>query len=130
MTAIGCCPEPFGADPEQIIWNVVRGDTSSLALQFFDDTEDNATDTSGWTFLATAYDSKTDTYYELDVTEENGTITISALPEVTQQWGIGVKPKVAELAFDVEITTDDNIVWTPIIGTINVIGDVTGAILS
>lgn len=130
MTSTNCCPEPFGADPAQIIWNVVRGDTATIIVQFFENDETTYTDTTGWTYLATAYDQKTDTYYELDAAEENGYVTITALPEVTEQWGLGIKSKVAELAFDLQVTTNDNIVWTPVIGTINVIGDVTGVMIS
>lgn len=129
MSLTKCCPEPFGADPAQITWNIVRGDTATIVVQFFENDEKTYTDTSGWTFLATAYDSKTDTFYELDSIESEGFVRITAQPDITEQWGVGVKSKVAELAFDLQITTNDNIIWTPVIGTINVIGDVTGGVL-
>jgi hypothetical protein len=123
--SLNCCPEPFGADPAQITWNVVRGDTASIVIQFLENDEVTYTNTSGWAYLATAYDQKADAYYELDVLEDSGFVTVTALPAVTEQWGTGIKSKVAELSFDLQVTTNDDIVWTPVIGVINVIGDVT-----
>jgi hypothetical protein len=36
---------------------------------------------------------------------------------------------VTELAFDLQVTIDGATVWTPVIGTITVLGDVTGGSL-
>jgi hypothetical protein len=127
---LNCCPEPFGADPAQITWNVVRGDTASIVIQFLESNEVDYTDTTDWTYIATAYDQKTDTYHELDTVASEGFVTVTALPATTSQWGTGVKSKVAELSFDLQVTIDDDVVWTPVIGTISVIGDVTEGILS
>jgi hypothetical protein len=36
---------------------------------------------------------------------------------------------VAELTFDLQVVIENETVWTPVIGTISVIGDVTGGSL-
>lgn len=120
-----CCPDDFiGAEPAQIKWRVVRGDTASLIVQFYQNDETTFYDTSTWTYVATAYESKTDNYDTLDIEENAGYIKITASPEITSGWGVG--QKTAELSFDVQVTIDGTTVWTPIIGIISVLGDVTG----
>ncbi len=130
-----CGPEVFGADPAHIKWNVVRGDTSPLRIEFLEDDETTYFDTSGWTYRATAYDSKTDFLDELEVTPGEGYVDIKAPSSITELWGSGYKSMVAELVFDLQVTIDTpNIsmdgptIWTPVIGTVSVIGDVTGSI--
>lgn len=130
-----CGPEVFGADPVSIKWNVVRGDTSPLRIEFLEDDETTYFDTSDWTYKATSYDSKTDFLDELEVTPGAGYVDIMAPSSITELWGSGYKSIVAELMFDLQVTIDTpNInmdgptVWTPVIGTISVIGDVTGGI--
>ena len=130
-----CGPEVFGADPVSIKWNVVRGDTSPLRIEFLEDDETTYFDTSDWTYKATSYDSKTDFLDELEVTPGEGYVDIMAPASITELWGSGYKSIVAELMFDLQVTIDTpNInmdgptVWTPVIGTISVIGDVTGGI--
>jgi hypothetical protein len=120
-----CCPDEFiGAEPAQVKWRVVRGDTASIMVQFLEDDETTSYDTSTWTYAATAYEAKDNRYDDLDVEVSPGYIKITAAPSVTATWGVGTK--TAELSFDLQVTIDGTTVWTPIIGTISVIGDVTG----
>lgn len=122
-----CSPDLFGASPANIKWNVVRGDTATINVEFYQPDETTSYDTTGWTYLATAYNPKTDTYYTLDVEDLGSSVKITATPLVTQDWGTGIGSQVAELKFDLQVTTLDDTVWTPVIGTISVTGDVTGA---
>jgi hypothetical protein len=121
-----CFPEPFGSNPLNVTWKVVRGDTAEILVQFFEPDEVTFYDTSSWTYSATAYDSRTDEIYDLDVEVGEGYVQITAQPEVTENWGAGSRPVVAELTFDLEVVVDNRTVWTPIIGRISVLGDVTG----
>lgn len=114
----------FGADPALIKWKVVRGDTATLRVEFLENDEKTYFDTSDWTFAATAYDFKGDVLDELEVLDYNGYVDIKASPEITEFWGTGFNSTVAELAFDLQVTID-NMIWTPVIGTITVLGDVT-----
>ena len=116
----------FGADPMNIKWVVVRGDTSPLRVEFYQDDEVTPYDTTGWTYKSSTYDFTGDIIDELDVTPHNGYVEITATPDITQYWGTGYKTTVSELAFDLQVTVDGQIVWTPVIGTISVLGDVTG----
>lgn len=124
-----CSPEILGADPAIIKWNIVRGDTAPLRIEFYQNDEATAYDTTGWTYLASAYDFKGEVIDELDVTGGAGYVEITATPEITALWGTGFNKVVAELAFDLQVTIDNDTVWTPVIGTISVIGDVTGGSL-
>jgi hypothetical protein len=114
----------FGADPANIKWRVIRGDTASLRVEFLENDEVTYFDTEGWSFAATAYDFKGDVLDELEVVPSDGYVDITASPEITEFWGTGFTSTVAELAFDLQITIDD-MIWTPVIGTITVLGDVT-----
>lgn len=125
-----CTPEleKLGATPANIQWTVVRGDTATLKVEFFEDDETTYFDTTGWTFAATSYDSDGDFLDELTVTAEDGYVIISAPADVTANWGTSFKSVVAELPFDLQVTIDDAgdiTTWTPVIGTICVIGDIT-----
>jgi hypothetical protein len=125
-----CCgPDFLGANPTQIKWQIVRGDTSPLRVEFYQDDEVTLYDTSTWEFSATAYDFKGDALDELEVEAGNGYVNITAPAEITQLWGTGYTSVVAELAFDLQVTIDGDTVWTPVIGTISVLGDVTGGSL-
>lgn len=124
-----CSPEITGANPAIIKWNIVRGDTSPLRFEFYNNDEATAYDTSGWTFAASAYDFKGDVIDELEVVAGDGFVEINATPEITALWGTGYNKVVAELAFDLQVTIDSTTVWTPVIGTISVLGDVTGGSL-
>jgi hypothetical protein len=122
-----CEPEIFGADPVTIRWNVVRGDTSTIRVDFLNDDETTSLDTDEWSFLASAYDRKTDILDELEVDSFDGYVIVTAPAEITSLWGTTYGGTVAELSFDLEITIDET-VWTPVIGTISVIGDVSAGL--
>ena len=118
--------EQYGADPAKIQWSVVRGDTSTIQVQFLENDEVTFLDTSNWTYTSTAYDPVTKISYDLDVFDGEGFINITASPEQTDTWGTGYRPLVSELSFDVQVTrTTDNVIWTPVTGTICVLGDTT-----
>lgn len=120
-----CEPEFFGADPSNIKWNVVRGDTAELKIEFYENDEVTPYDTTGWEYAASAYDFRGDVVDELTVVPGVGYATILIEPEISSLWGEGYRSSVAELAFDLEVTVDADTVWTPVIGTISVIADVT-----
>jgi hypothetical protein len=122
---MSCDPEIFGADPANIRWSVVRGDTSTIKVEFLDNDEVTYFDTSDWTYVASAYDKKTDIVDELIVDAHNGYVIITAPADITSQWGTTYGGLVAELQFDLEVTLDDKSVWTPVIGLISVSGDVS-----
>jgi len=125
-----CCnPEIFGADPVNIKWNVVRGDKASLRVEFLNDDEVTYFDISDWDFKSFAYDPKGDIIDELLVTQGVGYVDIIANSDVTQFWGTGYSSVVAELSFDLQVTLDDSTTWTPVIGFIRVLGDVSGGSL-
>jgi hypothetical protein len=119
----------IGAQPARIKWNVVRGDTSVLRIEFYEKDEKSFYDTEGWTFLSSVYDRQGRTLSSLDVDVFDGYITITATPEISETWGSGFRDRVAQLDFDVQVTIDEEVIWTPIIGIISVIGDVTGRTL-
>ena len=122
-----CAPEIFGADPARIKWQIVRGDTSPLRVEFLEDDEVTYFDISDWTFEATTYDPQSDFLDSLEVTPGNGYVDIVAGPDLTQYWGTGYGSALAELNFDLQVTID-NTVWTPVVGNILVIGDVSGSL--
>lgn len=125
-----CAPtvEKHGASPANIQWTVVRGDSATLKVEFFEDDETTYFDTSDWEFLATAYDASGDFLDELQVVAEDGYVEIKASADITQNWGANYKTVVAELPFDLQVTItsgSDITTWTPVIGTICVLGDIT-----
>jgi hypothetical protein len=123
-----CGPEVFGADPARIKWSVVRGDTSPLRVEFLQDDEVTYFDISDWTFEATSYDPQSDALDSLEVTAGEGYVDIMAPASITELWGTGYKSVVTELTFDLQVTIDEDTVWTPLIGTISVLGDITGSL--
>ena len=137
-----CSPliEKLGASPANIQWTVVRGDTATLKVEFLEDDEITKYDTTGWTFVATSYDPASDTLDTLTVESyEDGVVYIIAKPNTTKNWGITkYKPVVAELKFDLQATIpgdgvsggggDEITKWTPVVGTICVLGDVSGTL--
>lgn len=123
-----CGPEIFGADPARIRWTIVRGDTAPLRIEFLEDDEKTYFNTTSWTFKATAYDPKSDYLDELDVISSNGYVDIKIPPSITELWGAGYSGSVAELMFDLQVVIDNDTVWTPVIGNISVLGDVTGGL--
>jgi hypothetical protein len=116
----------LGIEPVNIRWNVTRGDTSSIRVQFLESDEETSVDTSTWVFEATAFNNRTKIFDDLDVRVDGNDIVITATSDLTEFWGTGFKSTVAELSFDLQVVIDRFTVWTPIVGTITVIGDVTG----
>lgn len=117
----------FGADPAIIKWTVVRGDSSSIIVDFLENDEVTYYDTSDWTYAASSYDPKTDIIDELVTVPGNGFVEIKISPELSSNWGTGYRSKVADLNFDLQVTIGDT-VWTPLTGTISVLGDVSGSL--
>jgi hypothetical protein len=127
-----CAPtiEKYGASPANIQWTVVRGDSATLKIEFFEDNESTYWDTDGWIFSSTAFDPAGAILDELIVIDEAGYVTISIPAETTANWGTQYKTVVSELPFDLQVTIpgdsgEDDIIWTPVIGTICVLGNVT-----
>ena len=117
--------EQVGADPISIKWKVVRGDTATLRVDFLEDDETTKIDIDDWTVSATSYDPSGDLLDELTVTKYDGYVIVTAPSDLTTFWGSGYRNVVANLPFDIQIITDDDVVWTPIIGTISVYSDIT-----
>lgn len=118
----------YGAQPTNIQWTVVRGDTGTLKIQFYDTDETTAWDTDGWTYAATTYDPQGDFLDELTVQPGVGYVTIIAPASLTTNWGSRYGSVVAELGFDLQVTIPaegEDTIWTPVIGTVRVLGDIT-----
>lgn len=124
-----CAEDVYGQEPVNIKWNIVRGDTATLRIDFLEDDETTHYDISGWDITATVYDPKAETFDDLIVTVNDGWIVLTAESDITSFWGSGIRARVNELSFDVEVILDDNTTWTPVRGFISVIGDVTGGSL-
>ena len=125
-----CSPtiEKFGATPANIQWTVVRGDSASFTVSLLENDEVTEFDTEGWTYKATAYDPIADVLDELTVSADGSVVTVTAPADVTVNWGSKYKSVVAELTFDLQARVPDgnsSVTWTPVIGTICVLGDVT-----
>ena len=131
MTCSSCSPQiqKYGAEPASVQWKVVRGDTATLEVEFLEVDETTPFDTDGWTFKATSYDPTGSVLDDLTVTATTGVATITADACLTENWGTAYKTVVAELPFDLQVTIpgegSSSIVWTPVIGTICVLGDIT-----
>ena len=121
-------PESFGNAPAIIKWNIIRGDTARLRVDFLQNNEVTAFNTTGWSFASTTYDSFGDVLDNLTVESGAGYVNIIAPASITSLWGTGYNATVAELAFDLQVEIND-IVWTPVLGTIKVSADVTGGSL-
>jgi hypothetical protein len=125
-----CSPtiEKFGATPANIQWTVVRGDTATFRVDFLENDEVTYFDTSDWTYKATAYDKSGDILDELTVEVEDGYVIVKAPADLTANWGTAYRSVVAELPFDLQVKIVDGTditIWSPVIGTICVLGDVT-----
>ena len=118
--------EYFGSDPARIIWKIVRGDTSSIQIDFLENDE-TGFDCTGWDYASFAYNPKTDEEYELEISAEGHSVMITAPSDITVEWGSIYGPVVAELLFDLQVDTGTQI-WTPVVGTIIVSGDVGGSL--
>lgn len=123
-----CGPEIFGSDPVNVRWSVVRGDTSTLRVDFLDNDETTAYTTTGWTYVSSAYDPKTDIIDELTVTSGAGYAEILIPSDISENWGTLYSGTIAELNFDLKVTLADDTVWTPVVGTISVIGNVSNGL--
>ena len=125
-----CAPtiEKYGATPAHVQWTVVRGDSGTLKVEFLEDDEVTYFDTSDWTFIATSYDANGEILDDLPVTASNGYAEIKVPGSLTEYWGTKYTTVVAELPFDLQVTipqTGEDITWTPVLGTICVLGDIT-----
>jgi hypothetical protein len=120
--------QTVGANPAHVKWNVVRGDTASIVVQFLQNDEVTEYDTSSWTYISNAYYSKIDTLYPLTVEVTGSSVKLTASSDTTALWGTGLNDTVAELFFDLQVTIDGDTIWTPIIGNITVLGDISGAL--
>jgi hypothetical protein len=125
-----CTPQTqkYGADPANINWTVIRGDTAVLQVQFYEPDEETSFNTSGWTYRSSVYNPSGEILDTLTVTAEAGVVTVTAPASITEGWGSGYGSVVSELQFDVEVTIPaegEDTVWTPVIGYISVLGDVS-----
>jgi hypothetical protein len=125
-----CSPtiEKFGATPANIQWTVVLGDSASFTVSLLENDEVPEFDTTGWTYSATAYDPLADVLDELTVTVDGSVVTVTAPADITANWGTKYKSVVAELSFDLQAVVPDgpsSMTWTPVIGTICVLGNVS-----
>ena len=102
----------------------------------FTDSVGNAINTTGWTYTSTVYNPDGEILDILDVTGASGLVTVTAPASVTENWGTGYRSVVSELQFDVQVTIpsddvgDEDTIWTPVIGYISVLGDVSSGGLS
>jgi len=127
-----CSPiiEKYGASPANIQWTVVRGDTAILRVDFLDDDEVTIFDTRTWTYTSSAYDSSGGVLDNLTVTSGAGYAEIKVEGTTTANWGTKYVSVVAELPFDLQVVITDegtNTRWTPVVGTICVLGNVSPA---
>ena len=137
MSCSNCVPEiqKYGSKPANIQWTVVRGDTATIRVEFWEADETTEYDTSTWLYEATAYNPAKDITYTLETAPAANYVDITALPADTVEWGTGASSVVAELSFDLEVTIPaegsgiEDTIWTPVIGTICVLGDITGGSL-
>ena len=132
-----CTPQEirkYGAKPANVQWTVVRGDTAVLKVDFFESNEVDLWDTDDWTYKATSYDPQGNVLDNLEVQATTGSATIIADACLTEKWGTGYQSVVIELKFDLQVTIPSSnpsntlgqdIIWTPVIGSITVLGDVT-----
>lgn len=112
-----------GEAPAKIIWNLVRGDDSSIDITLLDD-DGQALNTSGWTYASKARSGFT--LHNLVVTSESNVVTIKAPSLTTALWGAGeVRNPAAQLPFDLQVTKTNGSKWTPVIGRIVVHPDIT-----
>jgi hypothetical protein len=123
--------EKYGASPANIQWTVVRGDTATLLVEFLEDDEITPFDCDSWTFKATSYDPMGNVLDNLTTTVDDNKVTITAPASITENWGTGYNQVAAELRFDLQVIIeggsglDADTVWTPVIGTICVLSDMT-----
>jgi hypothetical protein len=122
-----CAEDVLGSSPVNVKWNIVRGDTATLRIDFLEDDETTPYDISSWVIESTVYNPKTGARNDLEITKNSGWIVVAARADITAQWGDGFRYRVNELNFDVEVTLADGTVWTPVVGFVSLISDVSGA---
>jgi hypothetical protein len=124
----------YGVEPVSVQWKVVRGNTATLTVDFLESDETTDWDTSGWTYKATSYDPQGNVLDDLPVEATTGSITLVVPSSTTERWGTTYASVVAELQFDIRVTipgeevsgsSSCDTIWTPVIGTICVLGNVT-----
>ncbi len=131
-----CTPtiEKHGASPANIQWTVVRGDDATLKIEFLEDDETTYFDTDGWEYTATSYDANGQVLDDLPVVSGDGYAEIKIPSTTTEYWGTKYTTVVAELPFDLQVvipgatvsgSSEPSTTWTPVIGTICVLGDIT-----
>lgn len=138
MSCASCSTDidTFGANPTNLQWIVVRGDTASLRIEFYQPDEVTGYNTVDWTYLATAYSPKTKQSWVLSVVPGVGYADVVILASISYHWSSGFSDVPAELLFDLQVTipaeniNDEDTVWTPVIGSISVIADVTAGAIS
>lgn len=112
-----------GEAPAKIVWNVVRGDDSSIEITLLDD-DGQPLSTAGWTYSSKARSNMT--LHNLTVTSNSNVVTVKAPASTTALWGAGETTNpAAQLPFDLQVTKGDGTKWTPVIGRIVVFPDVT-----
>lgn len=120
--------EQLGTSPANVQWSIVRGNTGTLRIDFLENDEATFFDTSNWTYKATAYDVLTTYLDDIKVTPYLGYVILNIPSTTTANWGTKFSSIVAELPFDLQVTIPDGsstFTWTPVTGTICVLGDVT-----
>ena len=119
----------LGANPISTQWTIVKGNTATLTLSFYELDESTYFDTSSWSYSANVYDKYNDSLDELDVIESNGYISVIASSAMTSNWGPVNTFSNAELKFEIKViipqSGEDDLVWTPVLGTINLINDIS-----
>jgi hypothetical protein len=110
--------------PPQVLWTLVRGDSSAFRIYVTDETK-TPINVEDW-------------YIDLDI-RRNNSLVISLFPEITSEdkageFTVSITPQESEMLqtndiFDVQLSNklDELRVWTVIQGKINVIEDVTSA---
>jgi hypothetical protein len=130
MTCSSCTSEiqQLGTTPANIQWSVVRGNTANLRVDFLQNDEKTFFNTSGWTYKATAYDPVSTFLDDVQVAGYSGYVILTIPSTTTVNWGSSFSSVVAELSFDLQVKIPNGsspFIWTPVIGTICVLGDVT-----
>jgi hypothetical protein len=122
-----CAEDVLGSSPVNVKWNIVRGDTATLRIDFLQDDEVTPYNISSWVIESSVYNPKTGARNDLEITKNSGWIVVTARADLTAQWGDGFRYRVNELNFDVEVTLADGTVWTPVVGVVSLISDISGA---
>jgi len=122
-----CAEDVLGSSPVNVKWNIVRGDTATLRIDFLEEDEVTPYNISSWVIESTVYNPKTGARNDLEITKNSGWIVVTARADITAQWGDGFRYRVNELNFDVEVTLADGTVWTPVVGVVSLISDISGA---